>query len=418
MPEGTPIRSHSGTQVVRMPVNAKLVEMFARLLEESPLLTVEQLPATVWKHAEPAGFHNVAIYVVDLRQEVLHLLGKDGPPGRTDHREPALPIEGTLAGRVFETLSPLSEVGSELGRWWVPLQDNAERIGVMRVDVRNSDTATMRALRVLSLLVAMLLVTKREYSDSFARLSRTRPMNLAAELQWNLMPPNEFANEQISISAVLEPAYEVGGDAFDYGIDEHVVHLAIFDAMGHDVTAGLAANLAVAAYRNSRRQGATFSEIGEAIDAALLEHLGAPRYVTALIAELDLRTGGLSWLSHGHQPPVLIRDGQGREMPNRSPGLPLGLDLGLSAVQSEDRLEPGDRLVLFTDGITETHLPGGDEFGLERFVDFIMRHNAEGLPVPETLRRLVHSILKYHDGDLQDDATVLFLEWLGPSQGK
>lgn len=401
-----------------MPVNAKLVEMFAGLLEESPLLTIEQLPVTVWRHAERAGFHNVAIYVVDLRQEVLHLLGTEDPPGRTDHREPELLIEGTLAGRVFETLSPLSEVGSELGRWWVPLQDNAERLGVMRVDVLNSDRTTMRAIRAFSLLIAMLVVTKREYSDSFARLSRTRPMNLAAELQWNLMPPNEFANEQVSISAVLEPAYEVGGDAFDYGIDEHVVHLAIFDAMGHDVTAGLAANLAVAAYRNSRRQGASLLETGEAIDAALLEHLGDPRYVTALIAELDMRTGDLSWVSHGHQTPLLIRDGRSQGMSECPPGPPLGLDLGLSSTQCDDRLEPGDRLVLFTDGITETHHPGGDEFGLDRFVNFIVRHNAEGLPVPETLRRLIHSILDYHEGDLQDDATVLFLEWLGPSQEK
>ena len=399
-----------------MSVNEELVEMFTGMLEDSHLMTIEQLPATVRRRAQSAGFHNVAIYVVDLRQEVLRLLGGEQNPA--DRGERRLPIARTLAGRAFETLTPQPDTDSEPGRWWVPLQDNAERIGVLRVDTRSTDEHTLRAMRTLAMLVAMLVVTKREYSDSFARLSRTRPMNLAAELQWNLMPPSEFANEQVAISAVLEPAYEVGGDAFDYGIDDHVAHLAIFDAMGHDVTAGLAANLAVAAYRNSRREGASLLEIGDAIDSALIEYLGTPRYVTALIADLDMRTGALSWVGHGHQPPVVIREGRPLELPSHAPGPPLGIDLGLRAGRCDDRLLPGDRLVLFTDGITETHHSGGEEFGLDRFVNFIVRHNAEGLPIPETLRRLVHSILDYHGGVLQDDATVLFLEWSGPPGGK
>lgn len=145
-----------------------------------------------------------------------------------------------------------------------------------------------------------------------------------------------------------------------------------------------------------------------------MEHLGTTRYVTALIADLNLRTGRLKWVSHGRHPPVRIRDGRLVDLPVCQPGSPLGVDLGPSATVSEEQLHPGDRLVLFTYGITETHGPGGDEFGLDRFVNFIVRHNAEGLPVPEALRRLIHSILDYHGGALQDDTTVLFVEWHGP----
>ncbi|MEY9996540.1 hypothetical protein ABIE67_008572 [Streptomyces sp. V4I8] len=50
----------------------------------------------------------------------------------------------------------------------------------------------------------------------------------------------------------------------------------------------------------------------------------------------------------------------------------------------------------------------------KRFTDFLIRHHADGLPVPETLRRLIHAVLEYHDGRLQDDATVLLCEWIGP----
>lgn len=397
-----------------MSVNDELVEMFAGLLEDSHLTTIEQLPMTVWRRAERAGFHHVAIYVVDLQQEVLRLLVRDEDESDPEYSEAELPINSTLAGRSFETLTPLSEAGAKLDRWWVPLQDGAERLGVLRVDTEESREDVLRAMRALAVMVAMMLVVKREYSDSFARLCRTRPMSVAAELQWNLMPPSEFANHQVTVSAVLEPAYEVGGDAFDYGIDDDVAHLAVFDAMGHDVTAGLAANLAVASYRNSRREGASLLEIGEVIEATLVEHLGTVRYVTALISHLNLRTGHLTWISHGHHPPVRIRGGRVVALPECQPGFPLGVDLGLSATLCQEQLRPGDRLVLFTDGITETHNPGGDEFGLDRFVNFIVRHNAEGLPIPETLRRLIHNILSYHGGALQDDATVLFLEWHGP----
>ena len=92
----------------------------------------------------------------------------------------------------------------------------------------------------------------------------------------------------------------------------------------------------------------------------------------------------------------------------------MGTDLGLRSIECEEHLQPGDRMVLCTDGITEARRSGGREFGLARFTDFLVRHHADGLPVPETLRRLIQAVLEYHDGRLQGDATVLLCEWIGP----
>jgi hypothetical protein len=93
----------------------------------------------------------------------------------------------------------------------------------------------------------------------------------------------------------------------------------------------------------------------------------------------------------------------------------MGTGLGISATLCHDQLQPRDRLLLYTDGITEARRPQGQESGLARFTDFLIRHHADGLPVPETLRRLIHHHLDYRQGRLDDDATVLVLEWHGPA---
>ncbi|PNG16330.1 PP2C family protein-serine/threonine phosphatase, partial [Streptomyces cahuitamycinicus] len=91
-------------------------------------------------------------------------------------------------------------------------------------------------------------------------------------------------------------------------------------------------------------------------------------------------------------------------------------DLGLPTTLCREQLEPGDQLLLYTDGIIEARDAKGREFGRDRFVDFVIRHQADGLPAPETLRRLVRAVLEHHNGHLNDDATVLLCEWHGTSE--
>jgi serine phosphatase RsbU (regulator of sigma subunit) len=76
-----------------------------------------------------------------------------------------------------------------------------------------------------------------------------------------------------------------------------------------------------------------------------------------------------------------------------------------------EKLEPGDRLLLYTDGVTEGRAADGTPFGLERLADFIIRYSSVGLPAPETMRRLNHAIVEYQDGRLRDDATAVLIEW-------
>jgi hypothetical protein len=392
--------------------------MLADLLEVSHQMSMLQVPHAVVEHARRAGIEDVRIYVADLQQRVLRLMvGREEDTAPVDDDPPAeLRIEGTLAGRAYQSLEtvqgPSAGSGGEVV--WVPLLDGAERLGVIRATVARDARDAMRALPGLAGLVALLIVSKRPFSDSYSRLVRSRSMTVSAEMQWRLMPPLNFANDRMVIGAALEPAYSLGGDAFDYGLAGDEVTLAIFDAMGHDTSAGLAANLAVAACRNSRLEGADPVETGRAVDDVLGRQFQSGTFVTGLIATLDTRTGILSWVNHGHPPPVTIRGGRWVTKLDCPPATPLGTGLGEAATLCHDQLEPGDRLVLYTDGIVEARDPHKREFGLEGFVDFIIRRNADGLPVPETLRRLIHSILDHHAGRLDDDATVLLMEWRGP----
>ncbi len=391
--------------------------MLRELVAESHLMSMEQLPGAAARHAAGVGLHDVLIYVSDLQQNVLRLLTGKGPDAGGDPGDeiPELKIEGTVAGRAFQTMAPV--VGQTFGdgtcQYWLPVLDGSERLGVVRATIRRDDPQARDDAEYLAGMVALIIVSKGPYSDSFSRLVRTRGMTVSAEMQWRLLPPLTFANDQVVISAALEPAYNLGGDTFDYALAGEIVHFGVFDAMGHDTTAGLTSSLAVAAFRKHRLQGADLIGVGRGIEEVLAEQDSSGRFVTSVLAELDLRSGVFSWASYGHPPPVIIRKGRWVTSLECRPGTPLGTGLGVEPARCSEQLEPGDRILLYTDGIVEARDPGKREFGLVRFVDFVIKREADGLAAPETLRRLIHSILTHHAGRLDDDATVLLLEWHG-----
>ena len=174
----------------------------------------------------------------------------------------------------------------------------------------------------------------------------------------------------------------------------------------------------MASCRTTRRSGGDLAEIAARADHAISEQFGASRFATALLCDLDTTTGEFTWLPCGHPPPLLIRERKVKQL-TRPPRLPLGLsedpvhveDPAPSYVCTE-QLQPGDRLLLYTDGVIEGRAADGREFGLARLSDIVIRNSAEGLPAPETLRRLNRAIIEYQAGALRDDATVILLEWM------
>ena len=378
------------------------------LLADAHFAVPDDVPELLTRHARRLGAIDAAIFLVDYEQRVLTPLPRPGGP----HRQ-AVMVEGTLAGRAFSTLSVQWNGDGTLV--WVPMVEGNERLGVVGYELSGPTAPDFLDLaHRLTAQVAELVVTKTDYGDFFEHHRRLQPMSIASELAWQLLPPLTFGCERLVISGALAPAYDLGGDTFDYGVDADTARMAVFDAMGHGLEAGLLATVAVAAYRNCRRQRLKLGETAAAVDEAIAVRFGAERFVTAVLAELDLASGRFCWVRAGHPAPLLLRGSKVVKTLVGDGGLPLGL--GSPGPETEESLEPGDQVVFFTDGVIEARSPDGTFFGTDRLADLVSRASAGGQPPPETLRRLMHSILDHEAGDLHDDATAVLIEWAG--QGK
>ena len=138
-------------------------------------------------------------------------------------------------------------------------------------------------------------------------------------------------------------------------------------------------------------------------------------YATGVLGSLDLGSGRLRYLSAGHPPPLLLRAGKIVKTLDAGRRPLLGLDMREGNI-AEEMLEPDDTVVLYTDGITEARDEQHQFFGIDRLADFIEREVSEGTPMPEMVRRVCRRILDHQNGVLQDDATMLLVQWTTTGQ--
>jgi hypothetical protein len=394
---------------------ARLETGMNQLIYEGHVASPDEVPDLVAKAAAMFDAQDAVIYLADLQQRVL--VPFQGPSshhhGESHH---VLGVDATVAGRAFQQMHQVSQSASPRGsgdrtRIWLPLLNGTERLGVlgMLLPAAVLDDGAARHLQRFASVVAELVMTKALYGDSIIRTRRTTRMALAAEVQWSLLPPLTFANHLVTVAGGLEPAYEVAGDSLDYAVDA---------GMGHGIVSAQLISLVVAAYRNARRAGQTLAETAVHIESAVNDVFRVESFATGLLCELDTTNGMLTWISAGHHEPLLLRDGRLVRALVTEPLLPLGLNHGLAhstrAPIGEAHLQPGDMLLLYTDGVIEARSPDGEFFGQERLVELVSRHLVSGLPAPEVMRRVVHALLDHQAGDLDDDATILLVEWHGP----
>jgi hypothetical protein len=398
-PQGGPeaAGAHAGARHHGAQMSAALVG----LVDGAHLSTPDELPAVVATAARHLGLE-VEIFLVTFDQRLLVPL-----PGG-DSRDVTYKLAHPVAGRAFREVAAVHD-GDDL---WLPLLDGVDRLGALHVRPAGEDTTYLRPdlLRSFVLLVGHLVALATPYGDTIIRTRGTRDRTVEAELLWTLLPPLTYATRDVVISALLEPCERVAGDAFDYAADGSTTHVAIFDGSGHDLASGLLTSVALATYRNHRRRGAGLVECARAVDDLLVRQTDGAGYATGVLAELDTRTGVLRYVNAGHPRPVLLRGGRFLASLERA-GRPL-FGLGDAEVTlGEIQLERGDQVVMYTDGITEARAADGTFFGVDRFVGLLEQYTAAGTPPPEMLRLTMQAVLAHQHDVLQDDASIVVLEW-------
>lgn len=404
------------------PADVGAPDSLTSLALVSSRLHPDDVPAVVAVEASRLGADELLIYLCDMEQRLLVPFAPEG----LEPLEP-LAIDGTVAGRAYRTQrrviiqdeAPPFGDGRAGATVWLPLLDSSARLGVIsvRVDARlEGDEEFLRQLDAISSLTAEVIANKAGYGDVIVRKRRIQEMSLAAEMRWSMLPPLTFTGRNLTISGVVEPAYEIAGDTFDYAVNGDSAHVAIIDAMGHGLEAARMANLAVSAYRHSRRRDLGLVETYRAMDEILADQFGQEKYATAQLATLTLSSGELWWLNAGHPAPMLIRNGHSIDLHSEI-CVPIGLapsDSGVESQPTRTCLEPGDLVLFFSDGVSEARSIEGEEFGRERLADLAVRAAGTNQDPPEMMRLLGHAVLAHQLGVLQDDATLLVLAWTGP----
>lgn len=207
-------------------------EIITNLLRSASVTAPDLLAADVSGALVDAGGDHLVLYVIDYEQKTLQPVGVAS--GLLGQEAEGVPVDGTMAGRAFQTQQVLSTKTDRGWRFWAPLQERAERIGVLEAGFIAIDDETAALCADLGLLVGHLMRTTGRYTDMIELHRRRSDMSLSAEMQWDmLLPPLAFACPGVAVAGLVEPACEVGGDGFDYSLNGDILSFVVLDAMGH-----------------------------------------------------------------------------------------------------------------------------------------------------------------------------------------
>ena len=391
-------------------VEAALSGMLAAAEDATPVNAVEAVTRELG-----AALHasSVSFLIADLSGRALvrlaHVPFEQTTDGRRDGDEVAtiMPFDGGPQEEALRTQAVQVVTGSAGWTVLAPVTERGEVIGLLEI-VLGTEPAPQALAEIARTAhaLAFVVIANRRHTDLFEWGQRTTPFNLSAEIQRRLLP-GAFTCEggSFTLSGWLEPSASIGGDTFDYSLARDTLHFSVTDAMGHGVASALIATLGVGSLRNSRRAGHSLTEQADRAGAAIAQHSPVRGgFITAILGRLDLNTGTCDLINAGHVPPILIRDGKPQELT-----LPRNFALGMfpetPARHGTVTLEPGDRLVVVTDGMRERRAAA---------LDLTARLGSLSTLHPrEAARALADGVLAVAGPTLQDDATLLIIDWHG-----
>jgi len=255
----------------------------------------------------------------------------------------------------------------------------------------------------------LLEVVQREVEEGLAARRRdervAREQEEARLIQRALLPATMPDVRGCHLTATWTPASGIGGDCYDVlRFSDTRVGLSIADVVGKGMPAALLMSNLQAAVRAFATASAEPHHLCTSVNRLLCRNIASGKFVTFCYAIIDTAERTIAYANAGHFPPVLMRAGGGAERLEPT-GLVLGVADDWTYTTGYAQIQPGDRLVCFTDGITEALSPAGEEFGEERLVDTIAAHRTA---TSSDLARLLDAAVNTWTGDTpQDDATLI-----------
>lgn len=371
---------------------------------------IDSVPAVAAALAEMVDAREVSLLITDFSgRAVVRLTSTkrvEGARSRGAEQAETLPLAGTVYDRVLRTQQAEVQPVDDGARMIAPVTDRGDAIGLLELVLPRIPSAQeVTDIGSAAHALAYVLIAARRHTDVFEWGMRSTPFSLAAEIQRRLLPAAYTCEAgQFTLAGWLEPAATVGGDTFDYTLDRDVLQVSITDAVGHQVASALLATLLVGGLRNGRRKGLDLAEQARHANDALADNAPPGQFVTGQLLRVDLRTGTAVIVNAGHTLPLRLRAGVVEQITLRVEP-PFGVLPGKTFDVQPFPLEPGDRIVLLTDGMLERNAASLDlAAALADTADLHPR---------EVVHALGAAVLRATGGDLRDDATMVCLDWYG-----
>ena len=383
-----------------------LVGLLAAVENASPVAAADVLAERL---TDALGASEVSFLVADFSGRALVRLGHadSAAASRTQGRETAerVPLVGSPHGRALAGQTLEVETDAHGVRLFAPVTNRGEAIGVLQLSLAQlPDEQTLTDVALAAHTLAYVIIANRRFTDLFEWGQRSVRLSLAAEIQHRLLPGSYTCEAgQFTLAAWLEPSGEIAGDTFDFAIERDTLHVSITDAMGHAINASMLATILVGALRNARRAGVDLGEQARLANTGLGGYTEwGGDFVTGQVARIDLRTQTATIVNAGHPLPLRLRNGRVACVALEADA-PFGIVRDIEYRVQRLPLEPGDRLMFLTDGMTERNAVN---------IEALIEAGAEMHP-REAVQHLVHAVLEATGGTPEDDATVMCLDWHG-----
>jgi serine phosphatase RsbU (regulator of sigma subunit)/pSer/pThr/pTyr-binding forkhead associated (FHA) protein len=295
----------------------------------------------------------------------------------------------------------------------VPLGVSDKVFGIIYADSPIAEGRfTEDHLKVLTTLASVAAIRVENARLVEARLERERferELALASEIQQRFQPAAPPHVDGYELQGISFPCYEIGGDYYDFiEREDGRLVIALGDVSGKGTAAALLmSSLHAAIHAQSASHDSLVATIS-AVNRYLADNIPANRFVTLFYAELDPESGALSFLNAGHNPPLIVH-AAGTVEQLASGGLPLGIKPDVEYREGRTQLQPGDVLVIYSDGVTEAVSPSGEEFGATRLYEVVSRNiNASAAGIRD---RIESSLTKFAQGtSAADDITLVIVK--------